>query len=374
MITIEKTFPGTIAYPLERLGDPEKLVFFDIETTGFSADYNTVYLIGCIWPEGDQLRFIQWFADTKTAEADVLNAFFEFLKNFCTLVHFNGDMFDIPFVTKRAKALKLTPAFDSVESVDIFRRIKPFKKLLGLPDMKQKTIERFLKISREDLYNGGELIELYHSYTRQPTKELLDILLLHNREDLEGMTTLYRVMAIPLFFEEQGFSPVTLSLEHTEDAFGKARTNAVFTLQTDIPLPVSLSLHGSGTVLKNCFLAGRERTVLLRLPVYDGILKHFYPDYKNYSYLPAEDTAIHKSVAVYVDKSQRMPATAATCYTKKEGQFLPCFSAPDELPLFRENHKDRQCFLLADDLLNSDASVQKEYLSELLRALVKTKK
>ena len=53
------------------------------------------------------------------------------------------------------------------------------------------------------------------------------------------MTTLYRVMAIPLFFEEQGFSPVTLSLEHTEDAFGKARTNAVFTLQTDIPLPVS---------------------------------------------------------------------------------------------------------------------------------------
>ena len=53
MITIEKTFPGTIAYPLERLGDPEKLVFFDIETTGFSAGYNTVYLIGCIWPEGE---------------------------------------------------------------------------------------------------------------------------------------------------------------------------------------------------------------------------------------------------------------------------------------------------------------------------------
>ena len=166
MITIEKTFPGTIAYPLERLGDPEKLVFFDIETTGFSADYNTVYLIGCIWPEGDHLRFIQWFADTKAAEADVLTAFFYFIKDFRTLVHFNGDMFDIPFVTRRAKALKLTPAFDSVESVDIFRRIKPFKKLLGLPDMKQKTIERFLKIGRKDLYNGGELIEVYLDYLR----------------------------------------------------------------------------------------------------------------------------------------------------------------------------------------------------------------
>ena len=124
MITIEKSFPGTVTYPLKRLGDPKKLVFFDIETTGFSADYNTVYLI-----------------------ADVLAAFFDFLNAFDTLVHFNGDMFDIPFVTKRAKALKLSPAFDRVESVDIFRRIKSFKKLLSLPDMKQKTIEHFLKLA-----------------------------------------------------------------------------------------------------------------------------------------------------------------------------------------------------------------------------------
>ena len=69
-----------------------------------------------------------------------------------------------------------------------------------------------------------------------------------------------------------------------------------------------------------------------------------------------------------------MPATAATCYTKKKDSFFPASLCRDELPLFRENHKDRQCFLLADDLLNSDASVQKEYLSGLLRALVKTKK
>ena len=48
MITIEKTFPGTIAYPLERLGDPEKLVFFDIETTGFSPEKNRIIEIGAV--------------------------------------------------------------------------------------------------------------------------------------------------------------------------------------------------------------------------------------------------------------------------------------------------------------------------------------
>ena len=323
---------------------PQDILFFDIETTGFSARSACVYLIGCAYLTTNGWETRQFFAETPDDEADVLQQFFSFAASFPVMVHFNGTTFDVPFLQTRAKKFGLSFVPASVQH-DIYKKISPYKNLLHLPGCRQKQLEEFI-----------------------------DILLLHNREDLEGMTTLYRVMAIPLFFEEQGFSPVTLSLEHTEDAFGKARTNAVFTLQTDIPLPVSLSLHGSGTVLKNCFLAGRERTVLLRLPVYDGILKHFYPDYKNYSYLPAEDTAIHKSVAVYVDKSQRMPATAATCYTKKEGQFLPCFSAPDELPLFRENHKDRQCFLLADDLLNSDASVQKEYLSELLRALVKTKK
>ena len=82
-------------------------------------------------------------------------------------------------------------------------------KAMGISRYHQKQLEEFIGIHREDHFNGGELIELYHSYARQPTKELLDILLLHNREDLEGMTTLYRVMAIPLFFEEQGFSPVT---------------------------------------------------------------------------------------------------------------------------------------------------------------------
>lgn len=161
-----------------------------------------MYLIGCIWPEGDQLRFIQWFADTKTAETDVLNAFFEFLKNFRTLVHFNGDMFDIPFVTKRAGTLKLTPTFDCVESIDIFRRIKPFKKLLGLPDMKQKTIERFLKISREDLYNGGELIEVYLDYLKTRDEEEKRLLLLHNEDDLKGMPSLLPVLFYPDFFAQ----------------------------------------------------------------------------------------------------------------------------------------------------------------------------
>ena len=49
MITIDKEFLFEESYPLSSLGKREELLFFDIETTGFSGDYHQVYLIGCVY-------------------------------------------------------------------------------------------------------------------------------------------------------------------------------------------------------------------------------------------------------------------------------------------------------------------------------------
>ena len=64
MITVEKDFTLEAGYPLERLGNREDLLFFDIETTGFSGDYSNLYLIGCTYYKDGGWRLIQWFADT----------------------------------------------------------------------------------------------------------------------------------------------------------------------------------------------------------------------------------------------------------------------------------------------------------------------
>ena len=61
----------------------------------------------------------------------------------------------------------------------------------------------------------------------------------------------------------------------------------------------------------------------LSIRVYKGTLKYYYPNYKDYYYLIYEDTAIHKSVGEFVDKDARIKATKETCYTKKDGTFLP---------------------------------------------------
>ena len=114
MITIQNTFDAEGSYPLARLGDPASLLFFDIETTGFSGDFCTVYLIGCVFYKEGRAHFIQWFADTKASEAQVIQSFFSFLKDYSVLVHFNGDTFDIPFLMKRCRALKLPCDFSGV--------------------------------------------------------------------------------------------------------------------------------------------------------------------------------------------------------------------------------------------------------------------
>ncbi len=89
-----------------------------------------------------------------------------------------------------------------------------------------------------------------------------------------------------------------------------------------------------------------EKDVLkLRLPVLTDTLKFFYADYRNYYYLPYEDTAMHKSVAAYVDAECKVKATKETCYTKKYAAFimLPAYSG--DMPVFKRIIMNRMYIL-----------------------------
>ncbi len=66
------------------------------------------------------------------------------MEHYRYLIHFNGDGFDIPYLLKRCRAYDLDYGFLNIKSVDIYKIIKPYKKLLGLENLKQKSIECFL--------------------------------------------------------------------------------------------------------------------------------------------------------------------------------------------------------------------------------------
>lgn len=71
------------------------------------------------------------------------------------------------------------------------------------------------------------------------------------------------------------------------------------------------------------FLFAYSDTIKIRIPLYYGELKRFFPNYKDYFYLPLEDMCILKSVGSSVDINHRENAKKETCYVKHSGFFIP---------------------------------------------------
>lgn len=356
--THDFTFPDT--YPLERLGPLEDLLFFDIETTGFSGDRSRLYLIGCVFFRGGSWHLTQWFADTEESEQEILETFIEFTGDYSLLIHFNGDQFDIPFLQKRCQAYGLIWDLSGFSSVDIYKKIRPYRKVLGLDSLKQKALEIFLGVFRQDKYSGGELIKVYQDYLVSRQDRLYRLLMLHNREDLEGMPLILPVLSYPDFLEGNfsltGQQTVTLT-----DIFGEPDLSLRLTLESPAGLPVDISWHTS----RGFFDAG-DHGLTVTVPLVEGTLKHFYLDYKDYYYLVYEDMAVHKSVGEYVEKEARRKATAKTCYTRQTSRFL---LQPEGLwePVFQKEYKDRRQYVPYDPRLFEDPAKVAAYLSWIMK-------
>ncbi len=354
-----RPIPFQTAYPIDRLGPKHTLLFFDIETTGFSGEKNQVYLIGCIGydPSPGQWTLSQWFADTPDSEAQLLTHFFTFLSGYSRLIHFNGDAFDLPFLQKRCRHYRLPYDFSQIETVDLYRKIRPWKTILGLTSLKQKSIELFLGVLREDQYSGGELITVYQDYLSTQDPDLYRLLILHNEEDLMGMPQLLPILSYPDLLSQ----PLSLAQQalHSPD---QEPPWLALTCQLSSSLPVPFEAQGA---LPSSALSGEGSQLSFRVPLYQGELKYFYPNYQDYYYLPWEDMAIHKSVGEYVSGKARKQATAKTCYTRKEGCFLPQIT-PVFQPVFRECFGGKLAYALYDPTLLQEEKAASAYLRQLL--------
>lgn len=169
-------------------------VFFDIETTGFSRQTARIYLIGTLEIKEDSNIFRQYLTETQADEKVLLKKFLDQIKNKDKLISFNGDSFDLPFIKARCDKYKIDcKILDNLQSLDLYKEIKAKSLFVNLENYKLKTIERYMGIYREDLFSGGDLISLYYEY-ENGDKNLENILLLHNEEDILNMPNLYRFL------------------------------------------------------------------------------------------------------------------------------------------------------------------------------------
>ena len=106
--------------------------------------------------------------------------------------------------------------------------------------------------------------------------------------------------------------------------------------------------------------------------MYEGTLKYFFDNYKDYYYLPAEDVAILKEVAASVDKAHRKNATASTCYTKKDSIFLPQYQIIAE-PAFYKQRKDKISYFELTDAFIDSNQILRQYIDHVLNLMSKQK-
>ncbi len=298
----------------------EKALFLDIETTGLSARNAGLYLIGVVYEKDGAWRYRQWFVDTVLKEKEMLQSFSEFASSYDTLVTFNGTTFDLPFLKACAKQYHMELGLEEKESVDLYSRLRPLKGFLGMNSLKQKAFEERMGIFREDKFSGGELIDVYKNYVKEPSDEAKELLLLHNRDDLLGMLKVTELLTFEKIF---GGSFVLKSVDVDE---ADERVRLRLSIGDGLKAPVSVTYawkresdgmdeeDESGENEPDFELHMTEQNITIDLSEKGGQVKLFFSDYKNYFYLPDEDKAVHKSVGVYVDSHFREKATFETAY------------------------------------------------------------
>ncbi|MED9966286.1 MAG: ribonuclease H-like domain-containing protein [Blautia sp.] len=328
-------FPGfetvkNLSFPRVKSGD-FRPVFYDIETTGLSRNSTFLYLIGAIAYIDDSWQLFQWMAETPKEESSVLKAFAEFVKDFTCLISYNGEHFDSPYLETRCSVHKIPFPFEGKTSLDLYLHLKPLKKLLKLPALKQPCLEEFLGIGNRIYCDGKDCIKLYKDFLKKRDSVTADTVIGHNLEDILGLGKIFMMLGY-LNLCEGNYEIISAE---PDDG------HLIFTLALPSVLPAPFS-NGNDAF----YLTGKDSSVRLIIKAVNGRFRQYYPNYKDYDYLPAEDTAIPKALSSCMDKKLRKSATKNTCYT-----WFTCTEAFLESP-----------------------QMQKQYLSHTLTYLLSTLK
>ena len=163
----------------------------DIETTGLSPKNSHFVLGSLLFLGGGEARLKQFFAEGLTEEKQLLEEYIREARAFDALLTYNGKRFDVPFLLSRADRLELdvTGLPYNLDMYLVLNDHSSLRKLL--PNLRQKSVEDFMGLwqSRTDRISGGESAALYHRYlylkeALEDTKECMDLMLLHNKDDV----------------------------------------------------------------------------------------------------------------------------------------------------------------------------------------------
>ena len=353
------------------------LVLLDIETTGLSAINDSIILIGCVcfdseYADNNDGEMIQIFADTPDEEPEIIKAFSDIVKDRKTLVHFNGDRFDVPFIRKSSEKYGIDDPMTGMESVDLYKPVSRFRNMLGLIDCKQQTVEDFLGTERTEHTTGRNVVREYADYVKTASSDDLTKIIDHNASDLEGLVSLLPLLSYSTLFSSAP-GVYRAEADSYSDASGVTREEVVLRFHSDINLPKPVFGTKDGCFFKAVHSKGDSgeggTEGIVKIPLVSKELRYFYADYKNYYYFPEQDQALHRSIASFTEKTHRIPASPENCYTRKSSSFLPEWDAFRD-PFFKEKYDSATLWFELTPEIKKDRTLLSEYALYVMKHIL----
>ena len=119
-----------------------------------------------------------------------------------------------------------------------------------MSNCKQKTVELFLGFQRNDIYDGGNLINVYHGYVNAPSDAAFSLLLLHNADDIRGLIRIFPVLAYYDMFNKPLKAKKVQANTYT-DYFGMERQELLLKVSLPAALPAPVRFHAN-----SCYFNG----------------------------------------------------------------------------------------------------------------------
>ncbi len=363
MIVTDEFFENNcITYDVKRIAAPSDILFLDIETTGLTPRNSYIYMVGLVYFLDNRWYYKNLFATSPADEEVLLKELIHIISTFKVLIHFNGTRFDLPFITNRCEAYGIDINLSALDSHDLYKDFKPLRFILGTGDCRQKTLEQFIGLNREDKYSGGELIPVYKHYCSFCDDESFSLLYQHNRDDLYGMLRLLDIFSVFDFFNAP-LSITDVNINSYINFTGESACELLISFESRVTIPGRISTNKSSV-----FLTIDGSNGLLRIPVIEAKLNYYYKNYKDYYYLPSENMAVHKSVGQFVDKEFRQKATADTAYTSKESTYI-LWDGTLALPTFATDRKSKDKYIELNDELINNKELLAEYTLNIIKRL-----
>lgn len=300
MIITNTQFPYTFSYPIN-----EDTFFLCIDTTGLQAEVSAITTIGIACYQDGNLMITQWFNESGFEQKEILVSFFHKISSKKTVITYYGNRFTLPFLEKKALEYSLDNPLLSMLHDDYYEILYPLRRILNLSSCRQSTVENYFKCNRTITMSGKKLIKQYQSYLKQKDNCIKDILLLRNEETLK---ILARSTSIFAYRDLKQGKLTKYSIKHK--SLEKYQIKFSFSLPFSLFFPLNHSVN-------DVTISIVEKEGIITMPMDQNyMIKHYYPNPKDYDYLPLEDRSIHKSLSSFVSKEYKQKATADTCYEK----------------------------------------------------------